>query len=118
LPLASSLRRRAHHFLEAIVMAFNDNRFGIPTLTPSSNFARFSTRTSRALFQHGHSSRQQRAGEPRDRDDPAPLVIFESLSDEGPFRRLTDAEARLQVTFACFYYGCLAAALLAVFIWR
>jgi hypothetical protein len=99
-------------------MAFNDNRIGISMLNLSSNFARFSTWTSRAFFQHGHSSRQQRADKPRDRDGHGEPGIFELLSDDGPFRRLTDEEALRQVIFACFYYGCLAAALLAVLIWH
>ena len=99
-------------------MALGDNRVGISILKLSSNLARISTRTSRALFQHGHSSRQQRANRPRDKDDHTAASIFESLSDDGPFRRLTDEEARRQVIFACFYYGCLAAIVLAVLVWH
>ena len=110
--------RRAHRFLEATLMAFSASRVGISTPKLLSNLARFSRRTSHALFQHGHLSRQQRANRPRDKDDNTAASIFESLSDDGPFRRLTDDEARRQVIFAYFYYGCLAAVLLAVLIWH
>lgn len=118
LRLIPSLRRRAHHLLEATPMAFNDNRVGISMLNLSRNFVQFQMLAARALFQHAHFGRQKPAGEPGDGDDRGVPVLFEALSDDGPFHRLTDAEARRQVTFACVYYGCLAAALLAALVWH
>jgi len=58
------------------------------------------------------------ADKPRDSDDRATPVIFESLSDDGPFHRLTEEEARREVIFAYLYYGCVAAVLLAALIWH
>jgi hypothetical protein len=99
-------------------MAFNDNRVGISMLNLSRNFVRFPTLTARAFFQHENAGRQPPAGEPGDEDDRGVPVLFEALSDDGPFHRLTGAEARGQVTFACVYCGCLAAALLAALVWH
>jgi hypothetical protein len=99
-------------------MAFNNNRAGVSMLNLSRSFARLPTLAARTLFQQGRASRREPAGEPQDKDDLGAPVLFEALSDDGPFHRLTDAEARRQVTFACFYYGCVAAALIAALVWR
>jgi hypothetical protein len=66
----------------------------------------------------GRSPRRARIDRPADRDDNSPPVIYEALSDDGPFRRLTDAEAHRHIVFACFYYACLAVAVIAAMIWR
>ena len=49
------------------------------------------------------------------REDGAPPVIHEALSDDGPYHRLTDAEARWQAILACCF---LAAGILAMIIWH
>jgi hypothetical protein len=99
-------------------MTLGNNHVGLSISKLLNDLAQSLRRRSHALFQHGHSSHRQWADRPRDKDDHTEASIFDSLSDEGPFRRLTDAEAHRRVIFAWLYYGCLATALLAVLIWH
>jgi hypothetical protein len=64
------------------------------------------------------SSRRPRPDMPRGDGDFAAPVFYECLSDDGPFRRISDAEARRLVIFACLYYGAVATALVATLIWH
>lgn len=79
--------------------------------------ANCTVRTEEAgILRHPANGQTHAAGSTRD-DRGAP-VIFEALSDDGPFHRLTDEEARRHVTFAFFYYAGLAAIVITAMVWR
>jgi hypothetical protein len=83
-----------------------------------SKFSRvFGSFSARALRSRS-VKRSPRDSRPNDGREPALSAFYDALSEDGPFRRMSDREARRLVMFACCYYGVLAMALLAVLIWH
>jgi hypothetical protein len=80
--------------------------------------ARVVASAAQALFPYKRFADEQPAPRPHDQDDRAARSSYDSLSDDGPLHFLADRDARRQVLFAYVFYGVLAAALLATFVWR